>query len=118
LSAFTAGFPNRARIAWTAGVGVADTVTIDPAVSSEWYLCAINILRSRTTTCAGCEVPACPVLNEVRVFRTAEDPRPSLFLRTPATSAHVTWQGGGGLSCPGAMPTRDRTWGQVKQMYR
>jgi hypothetical protein len=35
-------------------------------------------------------------------------------------SNYVVWQGGaiGGVGCPGATPTINRTWGQLKASYR
>lgn len=107
---------NRANILFVAGVPA--PVTLDPGVSSEWYLGAISILRAGTATCSGCSVPACLVLNEMRIVRPAGYPGGDLILTSPALSAHATWQGGGAISCPGATPVRDRTWGQVKQLYR
>lgn len=108
--------PNRANIFWI--LAAPETILFDPGVAPEWYLIEINLRRNRTTTCSGCEIPACLVLNEVRMTRPAGDPRGDLFLSAPALSGYVTWQGGGAINCPGATPARDRTWGQLKGMYR
>jgi hypothetical protein len=38
----------------------------------------------------------------------------------PLTGNFATWQGGaiGGAGCPAATPTQNKTWGQVKSIYR
>jgi hypothetical protein len=45
---------------------------------------------------------------------------PEVRITAPLTSNFVTWQGGaiGGAGCPGATPAQNRTWGQVKSIYR
>jgi len=65
--------------------------------------------------CAGCNVPACYVLNAVEVFsQTGGRVR---ILETPDVRNYATWQSGTG-NCPGATPVRKATWGQVKALYR
>ena len=74
-------------------------------------------------TCAGCEVPACLVLNQVNVLQTAGQVPPSQdqnVLTAAATRQHITWQGGAvpGGGCPSATPAKNATWGRVKSLYR
>jgi hypothetical protein len=65
--------------------------------------------------CAGCNVPACLVLNAVEVFSQSQGR--TRIIETPEVRNWATWQGGTG-SCPGATPARKATWGQVKALYR
>jgi len=67
-------------------------------------------------TCSGCLVPACIVLNSVKLAQPAG--QGDAVIANPAASQHVTWQGGGTIECPGATPTQSNTWGQIKTLYR
>jgi hypothetical protein len=115
------GGPNRARITWI--VAVPGTVVLDDGIAPDWYLIALNILRSGTTTCSGCLVPACIVANEVRLTKPANTPGGDVFIYGPAHSQYATWRGGGTLGCPGCppeayCPVENVTWGKVKAMFR
>jgi len=68
--------------------------------------------------CAGCDVPACFVLNSLQVFTQSF---PGIY--ADVTSADVrdwaTYQGGAvGTGCPGETPSKSATWGAVKALYR
>lgn len=120
-SATVASGPNRIRITWI--VAVPGTVTLDASVAPDWYLIALNLLKGGTTTCAGCQVPACIVANEVRLTRPASHPAGDVFVYGPAHSQYATWQGGGSLTCPGCppegyCPVENVTWGRVKTLFR
>jgi hypothetical protein len=65
--------------------------------------------------CAGCNVPACFVLNAVEVFSNSQG-RVRIH-ENPDVRNWASWQGGTG-NCPGATPSRKATWGQVKALYR
>lgn len=108
--------PNRGRIRFQ--VGVPGTVAFDPNDANEFYITAINITNQNTTTCTGCATPACLVLNLLRLTKPAGTTGGDLFVTTPDIGYSVTWQGGGTIVCPGAVPTQNRTWGQVKHLYR
>jgi hypothetical protein len=111
------GGADRGRITWIVAIpGL--TVLDGPSVAPDWYIIALNLLKTNTTTCAGCLQPACLVANEIRLTRPAQDPRGDVFVYNAAASQHVTWQSGTGLNCPGATPTQTNTWGQVKSLYR
>jgi len=75
-----------------------------------------------TTACAGCLEPACLALTEVElVVPAAQQPPDGKNLVTwPDQRQFVTWQGGaiGGSGCPGEVPVRRTTWGELKSMYR
>lgn len=107
---------NWGRITWICAVpGV---VTFDAATLNDWYVIAINLNKSGSTTCAGCSTPACIVANEVRLTKPPMTPGGDVFIYNAAVGQHVTWQGGGTLACPASTPAENRTWGQVKHLYR
>lgn len=78
-----------------------------------------------TGACAGCTTPVCLVFKSLKVTtqiaandRTLEGPT------NGTDSFYATWQGGAGVSsvrgtgCPAATPTRNKSWGEVKSLYR
>jgi hypothetical protein len=68
--------------------------------------------------CSGCQVPGCLVLNSVELFQVAGTPPTDEYhMSNPDQRNWITWQGGD-PSCVGATPTRNRTWGSVKSLYR
>jgi len=95
-----------------------DEHVMDPGV--EHYLFKVNILRSKTVgtgACAGCLEPACIVLNRLVINQPAGVG--DATITNPMFSNYVAYNGGtvaGG--CPGATPSQNRTWGQVKSLYR
>jgi len=73
-----------------------------------------------TVLCNGCSVPASFVLNHVDF---AADGALRSFDSVANTGLRVCvgWMGGvggGGTTCPGATPSKNATWGQVKALYR
>jgi len=73
--------------------------------------------------CQGCLVPACLILTEIKVYDDVpiapngqESPPPSYErITTVAQGNLVSWQDAG----PGCQPTvKNRTWGQLKSVYR
>ena len=78
-----------------------------------------------TGACAGCTTPVCIVLQSVNM--TTPNFANDRWLTGPANqtdSDYATWQGGLGVGsplgtgCPAATPTRRRSWGEVKALYR
>lgn len=68
--------------------------------------------------CAGCQVPACLVLNSLELFQVAGSLPVDQYTMSNADIRNwITWQGGD-PSCVGATPTKNKTWGSVKSMYR
>jgi hypothetical protein len=68
--------------------------------------------------CLGCQIPGCLVLNTIELYQTAGAPPVDIYaMSTPDQRNWITWQGGD-PSCVGATPTRNRTWGSVKSLYR
>jgi hypothetical protein len=97
---------------------------LDPGM--EHYLFKVNITRTKSTgtgSCAGCTDAACFVLNRLIINQPAGVG--DAVLTNPMHSNFVTYNGGavgggpnGGTGCPGATPSQNRTWGQVKSLYR
>ena len=105
--------PNRFRIKLTCAVPASQ----DMAPGSEYYMFHCNILKTKTTgtgNCAGCTDACSIVLNEIRLDQPAGVGDFRIF--NPANSAVCNYNGGaGGYQ---ATPTANRTWGQVKALYR
>jgi len=100
-----------------------------PLIAGAQYICGMFTLDTFKDVdlgdgeCAGCQVPACLVLNQIAILQVAGQTPPSQdinILTTAATRQYVTWQGGAvpGGGCPGATPTKSATWGSVKSLYR
>jgi len=109
---------NRARLLGSISVPGAAAANVDPG--TEYFCLLIRVNNAKTvgaTGCAGCSDPVCIVLNEVLLTsNNSGDNR----IVNPLASNFVTWQGGaiGGNGCPAATPTQNKTWGQVKSIYR
>ncbi len=99
------------------GVVAIDAFAAQPLPADlEFYSFSFRLQFANTTTCAGCQTPACFVLQQIDVTQTNAA---SISLTAPQNRSHVTWQGGvipGG--CPQATPAQSRTWGSVKALYR
>jgi hypothetical protein len=113
------GNPSRARLGGS--ISVATGGPVDPG--TEYYSLVITVNNQKTVgtgACAGCSDPVCIVLNEIKLTQPAGTPGGSPVLTNPVQQNFVTWQGGavGGAGCPGATPAINKTWGQVKAIYR
>jgi len=128
MGAAVAGPPsgNQLRIKLAMALPLNDSRVADLDDNAEVYAFRANITNVKSTgdgACPGCDVGACIVLNNIQV-RTIFDGQPlSFFLGNPVTLNQVTWQCPGFVTTHGCVldcttPTRDRTWGQVKQLYR
>jgi hypothetical protein len=71
-----------------------------------------------TIICAGCSTPACFVLNFMDVALDYGNGTQVFHAETATFQNYVAWMGGTGSNCPGAVPTKSSTWGQVKALYR
>jgi hypothetical protein len=97
---------------------------MDPDVEMYMFKATINRAKSTgATPCAGCTDAACLVLNRLIIVQPAGVG--DVTITTPITGTYVTYAGGavgggpnGGNGCPGATPSQNRTWGQVKSLYR
>jgi len=96
----------------------------------EYGMFRIDLDHARTVgagACGGCSTPACIVFNSLRIFSSLLSLPPEITLSGagfgPGTD-FVTWQGGAGVQvgpafgCPAATPARNRTWSDVKAIYR
>ena len=119
----TAYFPtgtNKRRMGGSWSANEADAGPVD--AGTEYY--GVNIVISNlksvgTGSCAGCQDPVCIVLNEVLIAQPAGTPGESPVVTNPRDRNFATWQGGAVIGgCPGATPTVNKTWGQVKSIYR
>jgi hypothetical protein len=107
--------PNRARLRAAVAVDASYAGPLQPGV--EYYTCLIQISRAKSTgvgSCAGCLDAACLVLNSVRIAQTPRDPNGDQTYTAPDQSQIATYRGG--QLC--ATPTRNRTWGGIKALYR
>lgn len=68
-------------------------------------------------TCAGCDVPACILLQDVKCANTSGVLIADMSQVVGGVQNFVTFYGGA-PNCPGAVPTKNSTWGQVKALYR
>lgn len=90
--------------------------------TDEYYFFKITILGSKSTgtgSCAGCDVGACIVFNNLKLSQPAGVG--DFNISTALVREYVEWQTGGASvpgGCPAATPTRNATWGSVKSLYR
>lgn len=113
------GDPSRARIGATVYVDISWQGPVSPG--TEYYSLNIVINNAKTVgsgSCAGCLDPVCIILNEIKLVQPAGVGSP--VITNPAISHYVTWQDGliNAFGCPGGSPTVNRTWGQLKGIYR
>uniref|UniRef100_A0A832ICJ2 Uncharacterized protein n=1 Tax=Eiseniibacteriota bacterium TaxID=2212470 RepID=A0A832ICJ2_UNCEI len=115
IGAYFVGFgaPDRARI--VAFWAVPEEGTLNPV---ETYMFRMRVNNARTVgtgACAGCLDGACIVLNSINLARPAGVG--DFFIANPANANFVTFNGGT-PGCPGTVPAKNKTWGQMKSLYR
>ena len=112
------GTPNRARVILQCAIPTEEPLD----AATEYYGFKFNISRTKTTglgSCAGCQFPACLVLNSFQLFQNpvaGNDP----VIVNAINRNFVTWQSAPNTipPCPQSTPTRRDTWGRVKSLYR
>ena len=117
---------NRLRIEVVAALPLSDSRVVDLDDNTEVYAFKVSINNAKSTgdgACTGCDVGACIVLNHVEVGTITGGQYLTFFLTLPGDRVDVTWQCPGLVTTVGCLldcttPARDRTWGQVKQLYR
>jgi hypothetical protein len=117
VAANTPSLPlDRARILATVSVPAFAAVAVYPG--TEYTVMVIRITNARTTglgACDGCALPICLVLSEVLLTTNNSGDlrmRNSIQYDCPGDpGTTVSWQGT-------STPTLNRTWGQVKTLYR
>jgi hypothetical protein len=118
--------PNTARIVAAGAVPPDGLQNLTAGTEYFGFTLTINNLKTvGTGSCEGCAVPACIVFNSVNMTTPILANNVKLSGPSNGTDAHfVTWQGGLGVNtgrgtgCPAATPTQNKTWSQVKSMYR
>lgn len=133
LAAYTyTGYPyaNFARIKAASAVpleGLADLFA-----GQEYYSFSLLINHQKTVgtgSCPGCLLGACIYFRQLKLTTPTPQNDLNLYPGYFGTwwDALVTWQGGAGVvqlsngnivGCPAATPTKSRTWGEVKTLYR
>ena len=115
--------PNMARILSVNAVPVNTPVTLsgldNPGMT--WGCARFTINNQKTAgtpNCGRCSDGACIVFNSCNVIRVGNVGNRLLSGPSIPGSDYVTWQGGAGTDCPGAVPTKNATWGTVKSLYR
>ena len=115
------GTPNRGRLRVQCAIPIDQRGPVD--ASTEYYAFKTNLQRSKSTgtgACAGCLTSACIVLNAVQLFQPPGAPAGDPEIFNPVDRNFVTWQSpvGGPPGCPLSTPTTNKSWGQVKSLYR
>ena len=108
---------NRARILGT--ISVPSSAAQPVTAGTEYFCLLVRINNAKSTglgACAGCQDPVCLVLNEVLL--TSNNSGDNRIIN-PLGTNFATWQGGfpGDPTCA-VTPTQNRTWGQLKSIYR
>ena len=120
------GFPqqNRCRIKGVFALPAGDARITSVPENLEVYSFKCNINSARSTglgACAGCSDEACIVLLDIVLNQPPPDP-PRIEVSSPSLSQYVIWQAWStpdpNYACPYVTPTRNRTWGSIKALYR
>jgi len=90
----------------------------DLTAGTEYFSCNIivNNLKTVNTICTGCTEPVCIVLNSINVTTPVLANNIFIGNASSAGSNIITWQGVG-PDCQ-LVPTKNKTWGEVKALYR
>lgn len=88
------------------------------AAGIRYYAARLVFHNDPTGACAGCETPACLVLNSIRLIRPPGTVGGDIVLESPGApdSNHATWQSPQ-ADCS-AVPVRPVSWGRLKLLYR
>ena len=116
-----AGNRARAKIGVSIPVAAANPV----GVGQEYFAFTLSVNNLKTVgtgLCTGCLIPMAAVFNSIMPgYQDGADPDPIVFssetIATPLLNNCITWQGGAVGLCQ-ATPTLNKTWGQVKSLYR
>lgn len=108
--------PNQARI--VASFAVLSSVPRALAAGTRYYAARLTFQQDPGSGCPGCEVPACLLLNSVRLVRIPGSVPSEVVLETPAApqSNRATWQSL--TAACDAVPVLRLSWGRIKMLYR
>jgi opacity protein-like surface antigen len=112
------GATNLARLTLVFAVAVGNEVQMTE--NEEYFVAKVVVNNAKTvgtTSCAGCQQPACITLNNVKVVQPAGAPGGNQDVSTAAESNTALWQTTDNASCL-ATPATRTTWGSVKSLYR
>jgi hypothetical protein len=107
-----------ARLVVSVGLQSQFAGPVEPGV--EYHAFTVRIGNTATVgpgACFGCLQPACIVLNEIQLLQPAGTPGGSPALTVPDSNNYLMWQNYVS-NCPFIVPVANRTWGQVKSLYR
>ena len=109
---------NRVRIRTISAVDFAAAqLATPPAAGDEIFLFSIAYNKSKSTgagSCLGCDQQACIMLKDVKLNQPAGIGDP---VYTDPTGSAVLTGNTAGADCV-TVPTRTKTWGQIKSLYR
>ena len=100
---------------WIEGVDLTETVQMTAHV--EVFVVALTLRHDKSvgaSSCAGCSTSACVLLRDVTFVD--ENGGSTTHMPLPPEQTMLVWQGGS-PSCA-AVPIRNRTWSDVKALYR
>lgn len=106
---------------WNGVVAVTPSSATPLVADVHYYGVKISLSHQKTVgtgACAGCTTPVCFRLARLKVVQPSGAPGGNVDITTVGTRAHVTYQGASEATCIGATPTRNSTWGAVKNLYR
>ncbi len=100
------------------GAFYSDGRTSPLASGQEWYGMRFRLDYQKTVgaeACAGCSTPVSLTVSSVNVYYSASD---RWLLQYPIANGTLCWQGTPGRYCFDPTPVANRTWGQLKSLYR
>jgi len=109
--------PNHSLLRTLVGISATETSPIPPA--QEMFLANITLLNGSTTTCAGCQIPACLSLTSATLSQNPPD-QDVVYTghqAPPGGLNTVTWQADTGCNND-PTPATKSTWGKIKAIYR
>jgi len=116
---------NRSRLLATAALPAGDSRITSIPEGTEVYCFKLTFNNLKTVglgACGGCADEACLVLNSILVTQAPGTPGGNFTLSAPGAVAHAVWQGWSIIDplhqCPAVTPTKNRTWGSIKAIYR
>jgi hypothetical protein len=114
--------PNRMRILWAVVRASSNPATLAGGTTRQ-FACELNFFPDNATeaggTCDGCSAPLAMVLNWILLESPAQaggDVTAATISSTDPGSEAITLMNG--ATNGAVVPTRNRTWGQVKGLYR
>lgn len=109
------GMANRARVLLVGATAPSNATSVDSATEYYAFTMVINNQKSvGTGSCTGCLDKVCIVLNQIKITQPAGVGDVAV---TTGLNQIATWQGELTSTCL-PVPARNRTWGQVKALYR